>query len=347
MAGDWIKMRSNLWDDPRVSRLCDLTDQGEAAVIGALYWLWAAADQHTETGVMTGLSLRQVDRKTGLAGFGQALCDIGWIAECEGGVCIVNFEEHNGTSAKKRSTEARRKSEIRKGEPPKRKYVSAKQKERIFEADGHKCVYCGRHKDDGTPFNEDPSYYALSVDHLVPVSQGGDNSDANMVTACMPCNMKKNGRAPEECGMVPDLSERKRTGFGQVSPETGQDAELEKEREKEKEKKKNKPSTSAKRRRTYTPEFEEFWSAYPKKSGKGDAQDAWTKINPNAELKAKILWSLEAQKRSHDWTKENGKYIPNPSTWLNQDRWEDELTPAEQGAVGGFKKAPDNPYGDF
>ena len=114
MAGDWIKMRSNLWDDPRVSRLCDLTDQGEATVIGGLYWLWAAADQHTETGVMTGLSLRQIDRKTGIAGFGQSLCDIGWIAECEGGVCIVNFEEHNGASAKRRTLEAKRKADARK-----------------------------------------------------------------------------------------------------------------------------------------------------------------------------------------------------------------------------------------
>lgn len=37
MAGDWIKMRGNLWDDPRVAKLCDLTDQGEAAIVGALY----------------------------------------------------------------------------------------------------------------------------------------------------------------------------------------------------------------------------------------------------------------------------------------------------------------------
>lgn len=48
MAGDWIKMRSNLWDDPRVARICDLTDVGEAAVVGGLYWLWATADQHSE-----------------------------------------------------------------------------------------------------------------------------------------------------------------------------------------------------------------------------------------------------------------------------------------------------------
>jgi len=48
VAGEWIKMRTNLWDDPRIARLCDLTDQSEATVIGGLYWLWAMADEHTE-----------------------------------------------------------------------------------------------------------------------------------------------------------------------------------------------------------------------------------------------------------------------------------------------------------
>ena len=77
MAGDWIKMRGNLWDDPRVARLCDLTDCGEAQVIGGLYWLWATADQHTDCGVMYGLSLRQIDRKTGVQGLGDALVAVG------------------------------------------------------------------------------------------------------------------------------------------------------------------------------------------------------------------------------------------------------------------------------
>lgn len=113
MAGDWIKMRSNLWDDPRVARICDETDQSEAAVVGALYWLWAAADQHTETGVMVGLSLRQIDRKTGVQGFGAALQTIGWIEETPDGVRIVNFEEHNGESAKRRCSDAKRKASAR------------------------------------------------------------------------------------------------------------------------------------------------------------------------------------------------------------------------------------------
>jgi hypothetical protein len=110
VAGDWIKMRGNLWDDPRVARLCDSTGQSEAAVIGALYWLWAAADQHTETGVMPGLSLRQIDRKTGVQGFGDALASIGWIIDSPEGIEIVNFEEHNGESAKRRCADAKRKS---------------------------------------------------------------------------------------------------------------------------------------------------------------------------------------------------------------------------------------------
>ena len=108
MAGDWIKMRGNLWDDPRVSALVDATDSTEAAVVGALYWLWATADQHTENGVMPGLTLRQIDRKTGVTGFAAALVAIGWIADHPEGIRIINFEEHNGASAKKRCSTSKR-----------------------------------------------------------------------------------------------------------------------------------------------------------------------------------------------------------------------------------------------
>ena len=118
MAGDWIKMRGNLWDDPRVSKLCDLTDCEEAQIIGGLYWLWATADQHTENGVMPGLTLRQIDRKTGIQGFGQGLCDIGWLADHPEGARIINFEEHNGQSAKRRASDAQRKANSRSMSAP-------------------------------------------------------------------------------------------------------------------------------------------------------------------------------------------------------------------------------------
>jgi hypothetical protein len=114
MAGDWIKMRGNLWDDPRVSRLCDLTNQAEATIIGGLYWLWATADQHSADGFMPGLTVRQIDRKSSIDGFGKALCDVGWLIEEPHGIRIARFEEHNGTSAKRRCVEAQRKANGRK-----------------------------------------------------------------------------------------------------------------------------------------------------------------------------------------------------------------------------------------
>ncbi len=108
MAGDWIKMRDNLWDDPRVANLVDLTDSSEAAVIGSLYWLWSTADQHTEDGLMKGLTTRAIDRKTGVKGIGDALISIGWLADTPDGVKIVDFDRHNGSSAKKRCQTAKR-----------------------------------------------------------------------------------------------------------------------------------------------------------------------------------------------------------------------------------------------
>ena len=115
MAGEWIKMRTNLWTDPRVSRLCDLTGQAEVAVIGGLYWLWASADDHSLDGVMPGLSIAGIDRRTGIAGFGSALVAIGWIAETDGGITIAKFDEHNGASAKKRAQIAKRVANHRSG----------------------------------------------------------------------------------------------------------------------------------------------------------------------------------------------------------------------------------------
>jgi hypothetical protein len=113
MAGDWIKMRGNLWDDPRVASICDITGQKEAAIIGGLYWLWATADQHTEDGLLPGLTGKSIDRKTGIKGFAKALVQIGWLAESDEGVRIVKFEEHNGASAKRRSLDAQRKANVR------------------------------------------------------------------------------------------------------------------------------------------------------------------------------------------------------------------------------------------
>jgi hypothetical protein len=66
-------------------------------------------------------------------------------------------------------------------------------------------------------------------------------------------------------------------------------------------------------------DFARFWEAYPKRIGKGEAQKAWEKHRPPLEA---VLTALDRQRA---WLgREGGKYIPNPATWLNQGRWEDD-----------------------
>ena len=69
--------------------------------------------------------------------------------------------------------------------------------------------------------------------------------------------------------------------------------------------------------------FDAFWSAYPKKTGKEAARKAFKKIPKSAH--SLLVPAVEAQKKSRQWTEENGRFIPNPATWLNQGRWEDEV----------------------
>jgi len=66
------------------------------------------------------------------------------------------------------------------------------------------------------------------------------------------------------------------------------------------------------------PEFLEFWSVYPIKEGKMDALKSWIASNPPIE---KVLNSVRWQLGSKKW---KDGYIPMPTTYLNQMRWQDE-----------------------
>jgi hypothetical protein len=79
--------------------------------------------------------------------------------------------------------------------------------------------------------------------------------------------------------------------------------------------------------------FNTFWKAYPKKVGKGAAEKSFKKYKPDDTLLSAMLKALEVQKRSDQWKKDSGQYIPNPATWLNQMRWEDETTNDDKGGL--------------
>jgi 5-methylcytosine-specific restriction endonuclease McrA len=61
----------------------------------------------------------------------------------------------------------------------------------IFARDDNKCQYCGK------TFSTNE----LSLDHVLPRSQGGEESWTNLVCACTRCNARKGGRTPEQANM--------------------------------------------------------------------------------------------------------------------------------------------------
>lgn len=80
--------------------------------------------------------------------------------------------------------------------------------------------------------------------------------------------------------------------------------------------------------------FARFWRAYPKKRSKGQAERAFFRIDPDEQLLATMIATIERAMTSEDWLKEGGKYIPHPATWLGARGWEDEMTaPPLDGAV--------------
>jgi hypothetical protein len=71
-------------------------------------------------------------------------------------------------------------------------------------------------------------------------------------------------------------------------------------------------------------DFDKFYSAYPRKVAKPAAIRAFKKIKPNHELLNAILKDIEMRKKSREWLKSGGQFIPYPATYLNQRRWEDK-----------------------
>ena len=84
--------------------------------------------------------------------------------------------------------------------------------------------------------------------------------------------------------------------------------------------------------------FESFWKVYPRKIGKEKCRNWFKSHKPKEDLVQQMIEAVEQQKKSKQWS--DPQYIPHPYTWLNQGRWEDELTPTKDST---FQSAPKNP----
>ena len=76
----------------------------------------------------------------------------------------------------------------------------------------------------------------------------------------------------------------------------------------------------------------------PAKWVKATQKKAFAKVKAPVSV---LIAAVNTQKQSQQWLRNNGQYIPNPATWLNQGRWEDELptNEAAKGVVAHSEKA--------
>lgn len=76
--------------------------------------------------------------------------------------------------------------------------------------------------------------------------------------------------------------------------------------------------------------FELFWELYPSKRKKPVARIAWMNMRVHSEEQyALINAAVERYKKTNQWQEENGRYIPDPDTFLQNERWTDEIKLSE------------------
>jgi hypothetical protein len=104
MAGDWIKLRTNLPGDPAVIAMARALREDPFTIVGRLHALWAWADQHTDDGELPYTVLADIDDVVKKRGFAEQMVRVGWLEHrgTDPGVIIPLWERHNGRSAKKR-----------------------------------------------------------------------------------------------------------------------------------------------------------------------------------------------------------------------------------------------------
>lgn len=144
-------------------------------------------------------------------------------------------------------------------------------------------------------------------------------------------------------------------------PEERQEEEKPEPEEDPEEEPSKQPASKPKKLTATEKRFNEFWAIYPRKIGKKKAFESWKRSKIDKDLHEKILEAVNKARLTEQWTKEKGRYIPNPATWLNQGRWDDEYEEVEtygsnsqhnrkhrdgpEEALPGFEMADEDAFG--
>lgn len=125
MAGDWIPMRTDLWECPEVVRLLSaicpdsVRDPSKAVrekskIIGALFRTWSLFDTYTDDGILHGYTCEVLNAAVGIDGWAENLQHIGWLSINEQSLSMPGFETWLSSSAKARLKDSQRKRNSRK-----------------------------------------------------------------------------------------------------------------------------------------------------------------------------------------------------------------------------------------
>ena len=171
------------------------------------------------------------------------------------------------------------------------RYIKNETKTEVLVRDNHKCQSCGSDK-------------KLEFDHIVPVSKGGSSEANNLQLLCRSCNRSKRALSKEEFAT-------------QSTEKNSVSRSLETETEAERERKKH----------IYSVEFGKFWDTFPpnpRKTGKVYAYKIWTRKRLDEKIDD-IVKHLLIISTTDQWKKDQGLYIPMPSTYLSQERFDMEI----------------------
>jgi hypothetical protein len=114
MAGDWIKMRSDLFTHPKVVRMSSALQADTLRTVGGLMSAWCLFDAHSIDGELEGYSFSTLDAHVRWEGFSAAMASVKWLVDTGQSLVLPEFNTHNGASAKRRAQDADRKRNVRK-----------------------------------------------------------------------------------------------------------------------------------------------------------------------------------------------------------------------------------------
>ena len=300
MAGDWIKMRVDLHDDPAVIAMAVELKIDEDAVVGKLHRIWSWADKHTIDGRTNGVTDEWLDRFVACKGCSAAMRKSGWLEIVGGFLMFPNFDRHNGKSAKSRAEATIRQRLSRNnrdnghiGLP--RVCTPAPFIRFVIERDGNRCAYCGTSPDRRNK---------LGADHIVPLTRGGKDAIENLISCCSKCNNEKNDRTPEEWGLIPaflpvDVIYESQKICDRRVTETGP--------EKRREEKSVQPENLMGGKPPYPSEFEAVWQQYPKRSGNNPKADAFKCWSARVKEGVATNTMLDGLLRYATWCQATGK----------------------------------------